>query len=84
VVASLPFLALLIGILIAGGLNILNNKYYFRKFKQNGNKPVPEARLPPMMVGSVVFVAGLFLFAWTSNPSIHWIAPVIGMYHIWY
>lgn len=80
VVASLPFLALLVGILIAGGLNVLNNKYYFRKFKQNGNKPVPEARLPPMMIGSVVFAMGLFLFAWTSSPSVHWIAPVIGSF----
>lgn len=46
---------------------MFNNKYYFKKFKENGNKPVPEARLPPMMVGSVIFAMGLFEFAWTSR-----------------
>ena len=50
-VGALPFLAILIGIFIASAVNISNQKYYFKKFKQNNNRPVPEARLPPM-VGS--------------------------------
>lgn len=62
VVASLPFLALLIGIFFAAAVNILNNKYYFKQFKANDNRPVPEARLPPMMLGGIVFTAGLFIF----------------------
>jgi hypothetical protein len=78
-VSSLPFLALLLGIIIGGGFNVFNQKYYFRRFKQNGNKPVPEARLPPMMLGSVIFAGGLFVFAWTSSPKVHWIAPCIGL-----
>ena len=31
-----------------------------------------------MMVGSVFFAAGLFLFGWTSSKNIFWLAPVIG------
>ena len=31
-----------------------------------------------MMLGGIINVAGLFLFAWTSRPSVHWIAPCIG------
>ena len=31
-----------------------------------------------MMIGSVIFAGGLFLFGWTSGRNIHWIAPVIG------
>lgn len=63
VVGNLPFISLLIGIFIAGAINIFNNKYYFNQFKANGNKPVPEARLPPMMLGGFAFAAGLFIFA---------------------
>jgi MFS family permease len=78
VVGALPFLALLIGILIGAAANLLNQKYYFKCFKAAGNRPVPEARLPPMMIGSIFFAAGLFIFAWTSDKSIPWIAPCIG------
>jgi MFS transporter, DHA1 family, multidrug resistance protein len=62
VVGNLPFISLLVGIFCAAGVNIYNNKYYFKTFKANGNKPVPEARLPPMMIGGFAFTAGLFIF----------------------
>lgn len=78
VVGALPFLALLLGILIGAVANVLNQRFYFKRFQAAGNHPVPEARLPPMMVGSVSFCAGLFIFAWSSTPNIHWIAPCIG------
>ncbi|KAI9647187.1 hypothetical protein NHQ30_003570 [Ciborinia camelliae] len=79
VTSQLPFLALLLGTIFGGTANILNNKFYTRKFEANQNKPVPEARLPPMMIGSVFFAGGLFIFGWTSSPSIHWIAPCAGL-----
>lgn len=40
-------------------------------------KPEPELRLPPAMVGSVLVTVGLFWFAWTTYPSVHWIVPII-------
>ncbi|KAJ5127195.1 Efflux pump bik6 [Penicillium atrosanguineum] len=79
VVASLPFLALLTGIFFAAAINIYNNKYYFKKFQANNYRPVPEARLPPMMVGGIVFTAGLFIFAWTSSPHINYWPSIIGV-----
>ncbi|KAF5964364.1 bikaverin cluster-efflux pump [Fusarium bulbicola] len=66
VVSQLPFLSLLIGCLFAAAANIFNNIYYGKKLVANHFKPVPEARLPPMMVGGFAFSAGLFLFGWTS------------------
>ena len=66
------------GIFIGGAANVLNQNYYNRRLQANNNKPVPEARLPPMMVGSVFFAGGLFIFGWTSNKSITWVAPCIG------
>jgi hypothetical protein len=77
-VGALPFLAVLVGILIGAGVNLSNQKYYSKRFQQNNSRPVPEARLPPMMFGSVFFAAGLFVFAWTSPRNIHWIGPVMG------
>lgn len=77
-VGSLPFLALLVGILLGAAGNVLNQKQYVKAFRANKNRPVPEARLPPMMFGSVIFAAGLFIFAWTADPKFPWIAPCIG------
>lgn len=78
VVGALPFLALLIGILGGAVANVLNQKYYYKRFIANNHRAVPEARLPPMMFGSVFFAAGLFIFGWTADKKIHWIAPNIG------
>jgi hypothetical protein len=70
VVAALPFLSLLLGAVIAAIFNILNNAIYFRKrLIANRFKPVPEARLPPMMVGGFAFTGGLFIFGCTFSPS---------------
>lgn len=38
-----------------------------------------EHRLIPAIVGAFLLPIGLFLFAWTSRPSIHWIVPLIGV-----
>ncbi|KAJ5620563.1 MFS multidrug transporter [Penicillium lagena] len=78
VVGALPFLAYLVGILIGAVVNLTNQRFYIKRFKANNNRPVPEARLPPMMLGSVLFAAGMFVFGWTSPKHIHWIAPIIG------
>ncbi|XWW98735.1 hypothetical protein V2A60_006737 [Cordyceps javanica] len=41
-------------------------------------KAEPEFRLPPAVVGAVLAPVGVFIFAWTSYPHVHWIAPMIG------
>ncbi|KAJ5605327.1 major facilitator superfamily transporter [Penicillium lagena] len=38
-----------------------------------------EHRLVPAIVGAFLLPIGLFLFAWTSRSSIHWIVPLIGV-----
>ncbi|KAF2401657.1 MFS general substrate transporter [Trichodelitschia bisporula] len=78
VVGSLPFLALLIGILIGAVVNLANQKYYMKRFNANNCRPVPEARLPPMMIGSLSLPTGLFLFAWTSSRNSPWELTCLG------
>ena len=62
-IASLPFLAVLLGVALGAGTNIINQKFYNRRLAQSGLKSVPEARLPSMMLGSVIFAAGLTIHA---------------------
>jgi MFS transporter, DHA1 family, multidrug resistance protein len=76
--ASLPFLAMLVGILLAFvGQSVFNNGWWTRRFVARGNKLNPEDRLPPMAVSAVLLPTGLFMFAWTSSPHIHWAPQVV-------
>jgi len=38
-----------------------------------------ESRLVPALFACFGPTIGLFIFAWTANPDIHWIAPTIGI-----
>ncbi|KAF2474194.1 MFS general substrate transporter [Lindgomyces ingoldianus] len=39
----------------------------------------PERRLIPALIVTFLVPIGLFIFAWTSRPNIHWIVPCIGI-----
>ncbi|OTA69680.1 major facilitator superfamily transporter [Hypoxylon sp. EC38] len=41
--------------------------------------PIHETRLVPALIAAFGPTAGLFIFAWTARPSVHWIAPTIGI-----
>jgi MFS transporter, DHA1 family, multidrug resistance protein len=76
-VASLPFLSFIVG--IGAGLCVMaysTRTNYTRKFIKHGG-PVPEERLPPMIVGAIVLPIGLFIYAWTANPNIIWVPQVL-------
>lgn len=38
----------------------------------------PEYRLPLLPVGSLVMPLGFFLYGWTAEKHVHWIAPIVG------
>ncbi len=78
-VASLPFLCIFLGALLGAAANVFNQTIYNKAYHAAGNRAVPEKRLPPMMVGSVLFSAGQFLTGWTASKDIHWIVPCIGL-----
>jgi MFS family permease len=77
VVASLPFLALFLGVVGSQVINLANQPYYAGKVEEAKGKPVPEARLRPMAIGGFLLVAGMFWFGWTSDPRYSWIVPTI-------
>lgn len=76
-VGSLPFLGLFIGVLAAVGINLGNQGYYQRSLAKADTNAVPEARLPPMMIGAILFPIGLFWFGWTAAPHYSWVLPTI-------
>ncbi|KAH6665271.1 MSF membrane transporter [Plectosphaerella plurivora] len=81
VVATLPFLGLLLGAFAGAGINVWNQFVYNAYFHEAGDRAVPERRLPPMMAGGCLFAAGLFITGWTADPrDAPWIAPVIGLF----
>jgi DHA1 family multidrug resistance protein-like MFS transporter len=59
-------------------VNAYNQFLYNKAYRAAGTKAVPEARLPPMMFGSILFCAGQSIIGWTASPVYPWIAPVIG------
>ena len=77
VVSSLPFLAILIGVICAAFLNFANQPRYKRAMAANNGKAVPEARLPPIIIGGILLTAGLFWFGWTAAPEYPWSSPVV-------
>ncbi|OJJ04318.1 hypothetical protein ASPVEDRAFT_136148 [Aspergillus versicolor CBS 583.65] len=38
----------------------------------------PEWRLPPAIAGAPLVTIGLFIFAWTIYPDVHWIGAMVG------
>jgi MFS family permease len=79
--AGLPFVGVAIGVFLATLVAGVDNKRYVRlcaAVKEGGGAVEPEARLSTAMAGSIVLPIGLFLFAWTTYPSVHWIVPIIG------
>ncbi|KJY01586.1 bicyclomycin resistance protein [Zymoseptoria brevis] len=79
VVSTLPFLGLFVGVCLAVGINLGNQAQYGKAMAKNGGRAVPEARLPPVVIGGVLFSAGLFWFGWTAAPRYHWSLPTVAL-----
>ena len=77
VISTLPFLGLLVGVICALIINIANQPLYARAVEKNQGRAVPEARLPPMIIGGLLFSSGLFWFGWTADPKYPWASPVV-------
>ncbi|KAI9796881.1 MAG: hypothetical protein M1833_005930 [Piccolia ochrophora] len=77
-IGGLPLLGLVCGQISAGLFIVLLQPGYNRKLAANNNVPVPEWRLPPVIVGGAAFAIGLFWFGWTGySADIHWIGPTL-------
>ncbi|KAI0097701.1 polyamine transporter 1 [Nemania sp. FL0031] len=76
--SGLAFLGLVIGQLIAGVTVLATQPSYQRKLAANNGIPIPEWRLPIIVVGGVAFTGGIFWFGWSGyRADIHWIVPAL-------
>lgn len=71
---GLAFLGIAVGMILAVGYSIIENKRY-GKLSLEG-KARPEDRLVCAVVGGVAIPISLFWFGWTNSPSISWWASV--------
>ncbi|OGM50533.1 hypothetical protein ABOM_000885 [Aspergillus bombycis] len=78
-IGGLSFISIAVGMLFATVFMVFINFQYARKSKTSETGQLPaEARLPSGKVGAVMIPIGLFLFAWTNSPSIHWAVCMVG------
>ncbi|GES63684.1 MFS general substrate transporter [Aspergillus terreus] len=74
--SGLPFLGMLIGILCSTVATVPMYYRYKKKTLATIGRLPPEARLPDSFIGAISLPVGLFWFAWTNGPSVHWMASV--------
>jgi DHA1 family multidrug resistance protein-like MFS transporter len=78
-VGGLPFFGMITGQLLAGMVIFIRQPGYQKKLAANNDVPIPEWRLPEVIVGGVCFSIGIFWFGWTGyRQDIHWIVPTLG------
>ncbi|KDQ59492.1 hypothetical protein JAAARDRAFT_153379 [Jaapia argillacea MUCL 33604] len=75
---GLAFLGVGLGTIIGTCMTPVQNRLYWRAMdrSETGRAP-PEARLYMAMAAGFLIPIGLFWFAWTSQPSVHWIFPIL-------
>lgn len=75
-------LAITVGAAIGTFINPLQDWMYLRTASMNQERPgypIAEGRLYTSIPGSILFTGGLFMYGWSSQPSIHWIVPTISV-----
>ncbi|KAL8402031.1 hypothetical protein RB596_008690 [Gaeumannomyces avenae] len=77
-VGGLAFIGITVGMTFSVVYAIFDNRRYARLVKECDGDVPPEARLPPAIIGSALLPIGLFWFAWTNGPEVHFIVPIIG------
>ncbi|RJE26836.1 transporter [Aspergillus sclerotialis] len=75
-VGGLAFMGIMVGMIIAVAYTIPDNNRYMKVLKKYNGFAPPESRLPPVILASVCIPVGLFWFAWTNGPSIHWLCSI--------
>ncbi|GAB1213578.1 hypothetical protein ATERTT37_002728 [Aspergillus terreus] len=75
-IGGLAFLGILVGMVIGVAYTFPDNMHYAKRCRETTARLPPEVRLPPSIVGGIALPIGLFWFAWTNYPSVHWMASV--------
>ncbi|RCI17186.1 hypothetical protein L249_2162 [Ophiocordyceps polyrhachis-furcata BCC 54312] len=77
-IGGLAFCGIAVGMAVALVGSLCDDRRFQKVVARFRGTPPPEARLPPALVGSILLPIGLFWFAWTNGPTVHWVLPIIG------
>lgn len=77
---GLMFIPIAVGVLLSAACAPAVNADYLRRCRRlpPGTRPPAELRLIPMMASCILVPIGLFIFAWTSYPTLSWAGPAMG------
>ncbi|KAI1195222.1 major facilitator superfamily transporter [Nemania serpens] len=76
---GLVFLSVLVACLLGVIVYASYIHFYMNPRIRAIGEPVPEARLVPALAAAFGPTIGLFVFAWTARPDVHWIVPTVGI-----
>ena len=77
-VSGLSYVGVMVGQLLSMFFYFFLEGSYQKKIATNPGKDKPEGRLQPAMIGAVLLPIGLFWFAWSTYPHVHWIVSILG------
>ncbi|KAI1076475.1 MFS general substrate transporter [Whalleya microplaca] len=75
---GLSFLGIFTGMILCSASNPVWHRVHSRLVEQNGGSSEPEFQLPPAILGAFLVPSGLFIFAWSAFPWVHWMVPIVG------
>ncbi|KAF9873978.1 major facilitator superfamily transporter [Colletotrichum karsti] len=75
---GLMFIPLAVGVVMSAMCSPWVNRHYLKMVARHNGNPPAEIRLIPMMLSCWFIPVGLFIFAWTSYPDLHWAGPAFG------
>ncbi|KAJ2901384.1 Efflux pump atB [Zalerion maritima] len=80
---GLTFLGIFVGMILGAATDPIwgriRNQLIAKKEAETGEVgSEPEFRLPVAIAGGFLVPVGVFWFAWTTMPEVHWIVPIIG------
>ena len=76
---GIAFVSIIVGSAVAGAWYISYNYFFvLPRFRRN-EEMSPESRLYLALYSTPLMPVGLFIFAWTSRPDMHWIYGCLGV-----
>ena len=77
--AGLSFLGVGLGMAVGVFVCGTTLDWHTKRMKERHNGEVkPEWRLPPMVLGSLIVPVGLFMYGWTAQVRVQFMAPIVG------
>jgi MFS family permease len=81
-ISGLHYIACALGELLGSqiGGQLMDVLYRRMKARSSDNEHIPEYRLPLTVPGAIIAPIGLFIYGWTAQYRVHWIAVDIGIF----